>query len=779
MTRAKLFFQKNIFRIVATAIVTSLVFYSCTKKDLPPHDSKPPATEHHPFSQPDKFLITSVKGRDKNLGILINDPIGKMQYGIFGKKDEDGKLDSVILIIETDPTSGGWMSHEFNEDYTPKSTTTSTGHTVEYEDFDEATKTGSVTIKNTSSGAVIHKSGKLTFPDNIWDNLDRVKALNQQRPGFPPHWQSELAYVGSALFGCIMGVAGISTGNPIALGWGIYNTYQNCKSFAEAANNILNGQPAFGCISTKDNVNALSGFAETISQGGGIGSLATGLIPAVVNYVSQDAAAGQCEDSPPDSLPPGSGQGDPHIFTPDGRAYDFHGWGEFIAAKSLTDNFEVQVRQMQLPYIVAQTTVNRAIAIQTGEDVVCITSGPQRLYINNQLHDFNFQDISLNQGASIERIQEGPFPVIVIRTSNNDRVKVRLDGSFNGSYIDYKIILNKNRAGKIRGLMGNADGNKDNDLQLANGQVIDYVFENMYPGFANSWRITQNEALFYYEPGKNTDSYTKKDFPIAPPAITAQKMAWAEQACKNAGITTQPALCNCTLDVAVTDDASMALNALWDQLTWTPENEPFDLEHIAFQGEAALVDGRIRLTTAKVFTSGQAFYTQPVTGDFETEFFFRIPFSANGGADGFALLIAKDIPQLKINTYPGIDGQLGYQGVPASLAVEFDTWPDGGENGNHIAIHTKGKEPNSTHYTAAVATNATIPQMQGGAPHKVRIKYAATKISVWLDDTLVLEYAVDLFTTLGLSNQFYVGLVASTSGSFQEHSILQWKVKAL
>ncbi|MET0466122.1 MAG: VWD domain-containing protein [Chitinophagaceae bacterium] len=762
--------------VLSLIFLSCIAFHACTKKDAPPEN--PPIPPSKPISQPDKYIITSVKGADKNLGLLINDPLSKMQYAAFGSKDDDGKPDTIYLIVETHTETGGWLSHELNEDYTPSSTTTSTGHTIEYEDFDNNTKTGSVTIKNTETGAVIHKTGKIKFNDDVWNSFERIKELNTQRPGFPPHWQSELVYVGSAAFGCIMGVAGLSTGNPLALGWGIYNTYQNCKSFAEAANNILNGQPAFGCISTMDNVNALSGFAETISQGGGLGSLATGLVPAIMNYVAQDGVAGQCEDEdePDDLLPAGGGQGDPHIYTPDGKTYDFHGFGEFIAMKSLTDNFEVQVRQEKLPYIKAQATVNRGVAVQTGTDIVCVTVAPQRLYINNQLHDFNFQALSLQQGASLEMKQEGPFPILVIRSKYGDLVKVRLDQTFNGSMIDYKILAVKSRAGKTKGLLGNADGNKDNDLQLANGQVIEYSFENIYPAFANSWRITQSNSLFYYEQGKNTSSHTQLDFPSKPVEITAEKLAWAEQICKTAGVTLQPALCNCTMDVAVSDDPLFSSSALWDQITWTPGSAPFDMQHTALQGDATLIDGRLRLTPATVFTSGQAFHTTPVTGDFETTFSFRLPVSGNGGADGFALLIAKEIPTLKINTYPGSAGKLGYEGVPSSLAVEFDTWPDAGENSNHVAIHTKGIQPNSTHYSNAKVYNGNIPEMQGLVIHKAKVKYTGNKIIVWLDGNQVLEYNVDLFTSLGLSDKFFIGLVASTSGSFQEHNILEWKL---
>lgn len=49
-----------------------------------------------------------------------------------------------------------------------------------------------------------------------------------------------------------------------------------------------------------------------------------------------------------------------------------------------------------------------------------------------------------------------------------------------------------------------------------------------------------------------------------------------------------------------------------------------DLANIKLQGNASIVGNYIRLTKNKLFLSGQAFHSQPVSGNFETEFTFRI-----------------------------------------------------------------------------------------------------------------------------------------------------------
>jgi len=117
--------------------------------------------------------------------------------------------------------------------------------------------------------------------------------------------------------------------------------------------------------------------------------------------------------------------------------------------------------------------------------------------------------------------------------------------------------------------MGNYDGDKLNDVTTRDGENImkdsGLPFGEPYPTFADSWRITQANSLFYYDAGKNTDTYTKKKIPRTEQTITAEQKAKAEGICRAAGVTTEPFLSNCILDVAITDDPTLASSSLWGQ----------------------------------------------------------------------------------------------------------------------------------------------------------------------------------------------------------------------
>src|SRR5205807_8205733 len=62
--------------------------------------------------------------------------------------------------------------------------------------------------------------------------------------------------------------------------------------------------------------------------------------------------------------------------------------------------------------------------------------------------------------------------------------------------------LADSRRGRVEGLWGKFDGNKDNDIVKRGGGPIAQppTFDALYPAFADSWRITAGDSLFTYEP---------------------------------------------------------------------------------------------------------------------------------------------------------------------------------------------------------------------------------------------------------------------------------------
>ncbi|GAB3998695.1 hypothetical protein GCM10028807_47070 [Spirosoma daeguense] len=575
--------MKSIFRLSTLLTLLFWVFLLGCKKA--PEDTTTPVTPVTPVTGteiPKVNMIAWVTDTKRDLGLLINDPDQNRQLAAFGNKDSAGDLVDIRYILCVNPAKQIWLIYELDSDHTPKSVRTSTGHLLTISNFDRVSKTFSVTITEYAIGKELLKKSKIAIDDNAFLSVDALKKLsaNGLRGGRLASGTrkrsvtaAEYAAVAANVFGCVMG-AGALAGEIGAGGVGLalvpltaYNTYNNCKGVYDALKNFQDGQPLVTCMSANDVIGSATSYAESlvglmqgVGQAGNLANFATGVIPQAISNAIQ-GPKGLCD---PDD--PAHSTGDPHLTSLDGLRYDFQGHGEFIALKSTSDNFEVQVRQESVNNS-ETATMNTAVAIQTGTDVVCVTVKPDRLFINNQSKDLTtLTSLTLAGGAAISKTKDSGYDVLNVRHKNGDLVKVRFHGSY---LLDYSLYLSDSRKDKVFGLMGNYDGNKDNDVQVRNGKVLSgqasLKFEEMYPTFADSWRITQANSLFYYDAGKNIDTYTKKDFPKEPVTLTSDQKSKAEAICRAAGVTSEPFLSGCIMDVALTGDASLASSSLWGQ----------------------------------------------------------------------------------------------------------------------------------------------------------------------------------------------------------------------
>jgi hypothetical protein len=157
---------------------------------------------------------------------------------------------------------------------------------------------------------------------------------------------------------------------------------------------------------------------------------------------------------------------------------------------------------------------------------------------------------------------------------------------------------------------------------------------------------------------------------------------------------------------------------------------------------------------------------QNVSTAFETEFTFTM------GPDGNALSFVIQ------NRRPDVLGQnLGYSGIPNSLAIEFDVRHNPAHNDpddNHVSVQSLGIDYNSENHGHSLGTASVSNDMNDGAPHVGKIRYVGGQLQVFVDDleNSVLSVAVDLGTLLELDfGTAWVGFVA---GGSAPHEILSW-----
>lgn len=302
---------------------------------------------------------------------------------------------------------------------------------------------------------------------------------------------------------------------------------------------------------------------------------------------------GLCSAAFPSAPGKGGSHGDAHLWTPDGKVFDFQSFGEFTVVKD--DQLLIQARQGAINTD-KRVTFNKAIAVSEGPDTVEFQTSPLKLYVQGKEYDYT-KKVYLSGRGYVESQGNQVF----IRLSNGDYIAITYSSR---GYLDYQVGLVDSHRGKISGLLGNWDGNPGNDLVMPDGSYVNGTdFKSMYPGFANAWRISNSNSIFYYEAGKSTAEYTDYSYPSIAISLTAAQIATAENACALAGVISQPALNNCTEDLGVMGDPAYAESALamqdsfhlTDPVLWLPLDG--DSKDKSPYGNDASISGQYSYTT--------------------------------------------------------------------------------------------------------------------------------------------------------------------------------------
>lgn len=203
---------------------------------------------------------------------------------------------------------------------------------------------------------------------------------------------------------------------------------------------------------------------------------------------------------------------------------------------------------------------------------------------------------------------------------------------------------------------------------------------------------------------------------------------------------------------------------------------------LTLNGDAAQVGSVLRVTPAALDQSGSVFTTTSValssTPSFSTYFQFRFTNpgglcdSQGCGADGLTFAV-----QTVANNSVGSGGQgIGYEGLSPSVAVEFDSWENGSDDGfssNHIGIDVNGN------MNSVVLAPITAADFNNGDIWNAWVDYDGTTLEARLSlsnirpSAPLLSRTINLASTLGSPNVF-VGFTSGTGGAFADHDVLSW-----
>lgn len=280
-------------------------------------------------------------------------------------------------------------------------------------------------------------------------------------------------------------------------------------------------------------------------------------------------AAQQCSCSEPvdlrcvEPLRCGGTYGDPHLRTFDGVQYDFQGAGDYDLVSSTTDAFRIDVRY-------TRDSSNKAISFNRAL-VVSLPNSDRIRFGDDGLQ-------APGQAMSVELPSgEHPSPNVGSIITLNDGSKLGFDGVWWALRTGDGIIVRVQnragrglvvgvppaRAGQLRGLLGNSDGNPDNDLRGESGETISPYDWSQVHGSLLRAMLRPFSINLFRNSASSADVYPTVPFrSLESSDLTESQRAWAEGICRNAGIASEPALRNCVLDVGATSDDTLAYGTL-------------------------------------------------------------------------------------------------------------------------------------------------------------------------------------------------------------------------
>lgn len=251
----------------------------------------------------------------------------------------------------------------------------------------------------------------------------------------------------------------------------------------------------------------------------------------------------------------GGGRKDPHMLTFDGTPYSLQLVGEFVAARA--PGVEIQVRTAPVR---DRRTVSWIVAVAVGVAGHVVEVPADRftpILVDGRPVDVEDPlDPALALGDL--EIEWQPWGVdLFLAEEPLLRVERHAD------HVDLYVVGGE-KDGRWRGLLGDGDGRRANDLAARDGTIVRASDPNLYRAFADTWRLTDAESLFTYRAGESTATFTDPAFPDR--TVTAATLAPAEKAqgetlCRLAGIDRQPLLDECVLDFTLTGDIAVVHGA--------------------------------------------------------------------------------------------------------------------------------------------------------------------------------------------------------------------------
>ena len=189
-------------------------------------------------------------------------------------------------------------------------------------------------------------------------------------------------------------------------------------------------------------------------------------------------------------------------------------------------------------------------------------------------------------------------------------------------------------------------------------------------------------------------------------------------------------------------------------------------------GSTKLSGTGLQLTDGGILESASAFSTNPIdVTHFATQFTFQIINTTSPGADGFTFTIQGVSP----TALGSSGGELGYGGIPSSVAIKFDLYSNLGEGFNSTGLYTGGADPT---IAGSIDLSGSGIDLHDQDVFNAALTYDGTTLRVTITDTVTgaaasQSYLVNIPAVVG-GNTAYVGFTAGTGDNTASQTIQSW-----
>lgn len=292
--------------------------------------------------------------------------------------------------------------------------------------------------------------------------------------------------------------------------------------------------------------------------------------------------------------PKGSSDGDPHMITMDGIAYELMAAGEFVLASA--PDFDVQIRTAPAATAADRYSLITSVAVRLGDDRVTFTvadylSDPDEVQVRHNGERGDLAGGTMG-GWTLTR-EDSRNWVLTAADGTGIRLKFR-----NGFFVE--VTPPVATAKQMVGLLGSANGDPLDDVRTAQGVEVNANDPDAIHGrFADSWRVTDQTSLFDYGAGESTDTYTDRDYPGDIEKLATTEFREARRRCHQSmgRAATTPEIDACAFDLVASgrDDYVEAYTELVEQRSDSPsvaDEAPPDRPTTTRSGGAEPTTGR-------------------------------------------------------------------------------------------------------------------------------------------------------------------------------------------